>query len=409
MEGSRPMREFTREVARRYLLGSQGLWPGKRWRGKGGAAQALEALGAVQMDPVSLIHRSHDLVLLSRVEGYQPEHLDQLLYTDRRFFDYGGHLDMYPMAELPYWRQHMARRGQQLRAEGWLDDHQAVIDRVLNEITERGPLFSRELIGSRQVDSYRGRKDSGVALYFLWLTGVTMTHSRKGFERRYDLRGRVAPENLGWQADEAAVNAWSEAAALHRAGLCTAVGWAQGVRYRRLGDSWPAAERVRAVGRLVRCGAAAEIRLTGLPGSFLVPGEALPQLEELARGGLPAEWTPLPGQATRVMTFLSPLDNLVHDRRRTLHLFDFDYLWEIYTKAERRRYGPYTLPILYGDRLVGRIDLRLDRSKRRLEVNGVWWENQKEATGKRFQAAFGECLEAFAAAHGARDVGPAGV
>lgn len=401
------MREFTPEVARRYLLGRQGLWPGKRWRGKEGAAQALAALGAVQMDPVSLIHRSHDLVLLSRVDGYRPEHLDQLLYTDRRFFDYGGHLDIYPMAELPYWRQHMARRGEQLKAEGWLDDHGAAIERVRHEITERGPLFSRQLTGSRQVDSYRGRKDSGLALYFLWLTGVTMTHSRKGFERRYDLTERVAPENLGWQADEAAVDAWSEAAALHRAGLCTAVGWAQGVRYRRLGDSWPAAERKGALDGLVKRGLAAEIRLTGLPGSFLVPGEAVPQLEELARGGLPAEWTPLPGQAASAMTFLSPLDNLVHDRRRTRELFDFDYLWEIYTKAERRRYGPYTLPILYQDRLVGRIDLRLDRAKKCLIVNGVWWEPSREASGKRFQLAFRRCLEAFAAAHGVRDVCPA--
>ncbi len=81
-------------VARRYLLGRQGLWPGRRWVGKEGVDSAVRGLGALQVDPVTIVARSHDLVLWSRVDGYDPEHLEELLYRDRAFFDYGGHLDI---------------------------------------------------------------------------------------------------------------------------------------------------------------------------------------------------------------------------------------------------------------------------------------------------------------------------
>lgn len=398
------MREITQEVARRYLLGRQGLWPGRRWRGKEGAAQALSALSSVQMDPVLVVHRSHDLVLLSRVVGYQPDFLDQLLYSERRFFDYGGHLDIYSMAELPYWRQHMWRRQQELRDQGRVGGYEDMIEQVLGEIRARGPLSSRDLGGSHQAGGLRGRKDSGVALYFLWLTGVTMTHSRKGFEPRYDLTERIAPSDLLWQADEAAVEAWSELAALEKEGLCTPTAWGQHVRYRRHGVSWSAAERARATERLLARQEAVAIKVEGCPGTYLVPASAEPLIDQLAQDAAPEAWRALSGESSPHMTFLSPLDNLVHDRRRLVQLFAFDYLWEIYTLADSRRYGPYTLPILYGDRLVGRIDLRLDRAKKHLIVNGVWWEDPRQASGQPFRLAFGRCLESFMEAHRAESV-----
>ncbi len=98
------------QVVRRYLLGQQGLWPGRRWRGRAGTIAALRKLGAVQMDPLTIVVRSHDLVLWSRVADYDPPDLSDLRYRERAFFDYGGHLDRYPTEELPSWRLHMRRR-----------------------------------------------------------------------------------------------------------------------------------------------------------------------------------------------------------------------------------------------------------------------------------------------------------
>src|SRR5512132_2530659 len=98
------------QTARRFVLGKQGLWPGRRWKGKKGTAQAIRACEAVQLDPLNITARSHDLVLQSRVLDYKPEYLFQAAYQAREFFDYGGWLAMYPMSDLPYWRFHMELR-----------------------------------------------------------------------------------------------------------------------------------------------------------------------------------------------------------------------------------------------------------------------------------------------------------
>src|ERR687884_251647 len=97
---------ISKAIARRFVLGRQGLWPGRRVAGQAGVAQVIRQIGAVQIDPINVVARSHDIVLWGRVAGYQPEHLDTLLYQDRAFFDYGGGLMIYPIEELPYWRVH---------------------------------------------------------------------------------------------------------------------------------------------------------------------------------------------------------------------------------------------------------------------------------------------------------------
>src|SRR3954469_19919484 len=95
---------------RHFIMGLQGLYPGRRWSGKAGVAEAIETLGFLQIDPLNVVARSHDIALWGRVLHYQPADLDSLLYTDRRFFDYGGAVQIEPMAELPYWRTVMQRR-----------------------------------------------------------------------------------------------------------------------------------------------------------------------------------------------------------------------------------------------------------------------------------------------------------
>jgi uncharacterized protein YcaQ len=106
---------ISRQIARRFILGKQGLWPGRCWKGKKGTAQAIRACEAVQLGPLNVITRSQDLVLHSRVLDYKPEYLYQLAYQDRQFFDYGGWLAMYPMSDLPYFRVHMQRRAHDKR------------------------------------------------------------------------------------------------------------------------------------------------------------------------------------------------------------------------------------------------------------------------------------------------------
>jgi len=108
--------DYSKTTIRRFVLGRQGLWPGRRWVGQAGTAQAIQAIEAVQVDPLNVVARSHDITLWSRVLDYQPEILSDLMYHDRQFFEYGGSLFIYPIHELPYWRVHMQRRW----LEGWL-------------------------------------------------------------------------------------------------------------------------------------------------------------------------------------------------------------------------------------------------------------------------------------------------
>jgi hypothetical protein len=181
-------------VLRQFILGKQGLWPGRRWQGKAGAAQAARHMGALQIDPLVVVARSHDLKLHSRVLDYEPAHLDALLYTDRQFFDYGGWLAIFPMEELPYWQLHMKRHIGDAGWDKFASENPQVIDMVRAELRSRGPLGHRDFKGER-VESYRARKDSGLALYYLWRTGELMTSSRRGFDRIYDFTENVAPES----------------------------------------------------------------------------------------------------------------------------------------------------------------------------------------------------------------------
>lgn len=209
-------------VARRYLLGRQGLWPGRRWEGKPGADVTIRRLEALQVDPMMVVARSHDLVLWRRIVGYDPVHLDELLYTDRQFFDYGGHLDIYPTEELPYWRLHMQRRLGDERQVAFTSEHTALVQEVRAVVRERRPLGNRDLEGNARVTSYRGRKDTALALYHLWLTGELMTHSRRGFERRYDLRQRLSPPELDYEAPEGDAERYFAVKGLQQLGLGTA-------------------------------------------------------------------------------------------------------------------------------------------------------------------------------------------
>jgi uncharacterized protein YcaQ len=162
---------ISKRTAKRFVLGRQGLWPGRRWAGLEGTAEALHMIEEVQMDPLTVVARSHDIVLWSRVSGYQPAYLDHLLYDTRQFFDYGGGLCIYPMAELPYWRLHMQRRVHEKRWADFAAAHQPLLEEVRTQLRLCGPLGNRDFAGQKRVEHYRGSKDSAIALYYLWLTG----------------------------------------------------------------------------------------------------------------------------------------------------------------------------------------------------------------------------------------------
>jgi uncharacterized protein YcaQ len=362
--------ELSARAARRYILGRQGLWPGRRWSGIDGTEQAMRAIGHLQLDPLNVVARAHDLMLQSRVIGYRPDDWARLTYEERRFFEWGGWLAVRPIDELPHWRTLMRRETALPRWRDFAREHRSAIAEMRRALQERETIANRDFaMASRtRVDSYRGRKDSAVALHYLWRRGEAMVVRRERFERVYARTEAVAPAELLTPSPDRVADDF------HLRKLVASSG---PTRFRGVSDLL--ARRVapdelrRWRDARVRAGDLLEVTVEGWKGPFWALGANRDVLDELQADGTPPAWAPLESSTVDEATFLSPLEP-VSARGRARELFGFDYTWEVYTLAAKRRFGYYVLPILRGESLVGRFDSRLDRASGTLVVLGLWLE-----------------------------------
>ena len=389
-------------TARRFVLGRQGLWPGRRWTGLAGVAEAIRIGEAVQLDTLQIVARSQDIALHSRIQAYQPDQLHHVAYEDRQFFDYGGCLYLYPMPELSFWRTPMRRRALETRWANFAAGHTDLIEEVLAEISNQGPKGNRGFTGRKRVNSYRGGKDTALALYYLWLTGELMIHHRERFERVYDLHERVAPPELDFIAEESAAERFFARKIIAFYGLITERGWRSGFAdfiARRVGTE----EATNRIAALVAEGVVTRCCVEGSKERWLVLTSDVPTLSLLEAGQTPDAWKPLDATTLEEVTFLAPLE-IVSARGRSRRVFDFEYIWEVYKPVEQRRWGYYVLPILYGDRLVARLDPKLDRTTMTLQINGFWLEDDAPALSPEFGAALAHGLHRFAIFLNARGI-----
>ena len=374
---------ISNETARRFILGKHGLWPGRRWKGKAGTHAAMTACEHVQLDPLVILARSHDLMLHARVAGYRPEYFDALAYEERRFFDWGGWLAVRPMDELPYWRVLMRRSRELPRVKRIADNFGPTIDEMRAALRERGTLANRDFASAdrRAIDTYRGNKDSSLALYYLWLVGEAMTHHREGFERVYAPAESVAPAHLLAEAGEAETERFLFCKAISFAGIGR-TGPLSGL----LGRKVTRREEDALAHALVESGEITPVEVEGRPERSFVVKADLAALAVVDAGRVPRSWKPIGPTTGEEVVFVSPLDPVL-ERRRAKAVFGFEYVWEIYKRQEDVRYGRFTTPILFGDRFAGRIDLRTDRRAGALVVNGLWLENAAAARDAGFRDA----------------------
>lgn len=395
------MINISRQTARRFVLGKQGLWPGRRWKGKAGTAQAIRTCEAVQLDPLNIAARSQDFVLHSRVLDYKPEYLYQVAYRDREFFDYGGWLAMYPMSELPYWRVHMEKRTRDEYVEYFVPEHMAVLDFVRAELRKRGPLGNRDFDGKRlELQSYRGRKETSVALFDMWLSGELMIHHREGFNRVYDFRENIAPKQFDYVAKEEDAEEFFARKTVSFMGL-KSESKMRGELRGYLRNDYSPAEMKSLLGRWRESGMFEQVQIEDGRETHLVLAEDVKVLDTLEKGKVPKGWNPKDTTTLEEVSFLSSLD-IVSARGRAQKLFDFDYKWEVYVPADKRRWGYYVLPILYGDDLVARLDPKLDRTTMTLEIKGFWHEEDAPVKDVDFANALAKGLIRFANFVGAK-------
>ncbi len=389
---------ISKTTYKRFIIGRQGLWPGRRFAGKDGVAAAIRNSEALQLDPLNVIARSQEIAVWGRVLDFRPEHLYQVAYDERQFFDYGGGLFLYPMEDFPYWRAGMQHPELYPRWTNFIAEHPEVLTQVLEAIRERGPLGNRDFAGNHAVKSYRGRKDTALALYSLWLKGELMVHHRQGFDRYYDLRERVLPPQYDRIAsDQEALDRFSRKVVAFL-GLTREKRWPRNLLFFDMQVSPEQAKNQLAA--LYEQNVFTKVNVEGSKEDWVALSSDIPLLETIASGEIPSAWTPLGPSTLDEVTFLAPLE-IVSARGRAKDVFNFDYIWEVYKPLELRRWGYYTLPILYGDNLVARLDPKLERKTGTLKINGFWLEDNAPASDPAFADALGKGLARFAAFVGA--------
>ncbi len=358
--------------------------------------RVFERLGSIQFDPLEIAGRNHDLVLLARVDGYRREMTDQLLYEDRVLYEtYNKGLSLVPTAELPYYRITWDTNHADHKA-GTFDEHAPLVEELLERVRTKGPMASTDVEPRAAIEWYwRPTNQVRAILEALAEAGILGLARRDGNRRVYDLAERLFPPEV--LADRRPVEDQRRHKLLSRYrahGLLGATGPAE-LWY---GTGKAATERAVHRRELIETGTIVPVSVEGLKGPRHVLAQDLPLLEaaaaevaaEAASGNAPRPRGRDPGVA-----FLAPLDPFVWDRDFLRALYDFDYIWEVYVPAPKRRWGYYVLPVLFGDRLVGRIEPRIERREGRLVILGLWWEEgfaPLEAPG--FVDAFSAALRA---------------
>jgi uncharacterized protein YcaQ len=324
----------------------------------------------VQMDPTSSVARTEHLVLWSRLgERYRISELEDLLWRDKELFEFNAYI--LPTSDYALHRPSMRRwpRGHGTRGEyiaSWLRANAAFRRHVLRRLRDDGPLRTRD-IENRAAEGWRtggwndDGRDTAMMLEVLWRRGEVMIVGRDGQQRLWDLAERRLPVHRPRAAPEVALEFLERrlrAAGVGQPRIFAQMDW----------DRPPGWER--ALARLEREGIAVPVRIDGLRGTWYAHGELL---EKRFRGRA---------------ALLSPFDQLIHDRARTAGLFDFRYRLEIYVPPAKREYGYFVLPVLFEDRLVGRVDPAFDRKGNVLRVRQVWAE--PGAPGTAGEAIAGE-------------------
>ncbi len=372
--------------ARRLLLARQGLWPPRGRKGPAGVRQTFEMLACVQYDPLDVVGRNPDLVLQSRVADYRRHMLQDLAYADRYVYDYWDKMTAYvPMSDWPSFE--LRRRAFRELHAGWRRAHAASVDSVVRLLRDQGEMsaidFGMEEGPGGKVDWRWGPKRAAkAALEMLWDTGEVMVSRREGARRFYDLAERVLPSDIAELpvlSDEDEYTAWKVKRRCRGIGL---VGPALG------GNAWAgvgkASERSRALDELVARGEMARARVDGDNRTYYMLRDDAPLIESADDGDTAAE-----------AAFIAPLDNLMWPRDLIARLFGFDYVWEVYKPADKRKYGYYVLPVLFGDDFVARFEPKLDRQARLLRIESWYWEPGEALTpelAEALQSAFSPFL-----------------
>lgn len=382
-----------KQQARRFLLLKHGLLGDHRFVGKTGAYEYVRQAGCIQYDPVDACGRNADLTLQSRVKNFTKQTLYDLLYEDRLLLDFPDkNLSIMPTEDWPYFERYR----QAARENSFSFDGLAELEREAKAYMAEHPFVNSDTLpidgkiiwhsaihwsGNRYDESNAARS----VLEQLYSNGDCIIHHKLGTRKFYDLASKHLPSELLH-----AVDPLPDEFEHHKWRVLRRIG-AVGLLWNRPSDAWlnisglSTAERQAAFQALLGEEKITAIKVEGISSTLYCRSEDRALLDE----AMSAE------SYTARCELIAPLDCLMWDRKLIRALFDFDYAWEIYTPAAKRKYAYYVLPIIFGERFIGRVEAINDRKTQTLIVKNVWLEDGIKPT-KLLQTKLQSCFKRFA-------------
>ena len=384
------MTTLTNIQARQFILLKQGLLGEHKFTGKQGALDYIRQAGCIQFDPIDICGKNAEITLQSRVKGFKKSMLHELLYTDRKLFDYPDkQLSIIPIEYWPYFERFRQAARENLKKHPEIAAH---IPPIRSHIEENGAICSDDfkLEGNTKwwsaINWSSGGKLSRSVLEQMYSGGDLIVHHKKGARRYYDLAERHVPADIlntsNPLPDDFDHMKWCVLRRIRAVGLL----------WNRASGAWlniwglSSDIRNKVIATLLAEGQITEITIEGLKDKFYFCTQDMPILDTVLTN---PEYKPRP-------ELIAPLDPFMWDRKLLKAIFDFEYTWEIYTPPDKRQYGVYVLPLIYGEQFVGRIEAVCDRKTNTLNVKNIWYEAGVKQT-KKLESAINSRLKKFAA------------
>ncbi len=363
--------EISPEDARFLALKNQKLLDRETHTTKKDLHKIIEKIGYVQIDTISIVERAHHHVLWSRFPSYKKSMLDDLM-KEKKIFEYWSHAAAFlPMKDYRF--SLLRKQNYALRNKDWEKKNKKILGMVRDRITNEGALQSRDFEHqSNKREGWWDWKPAKEALEYLFHKGELMVSERKSFQKVYDLTERVLSSKV-----ETTIPTYEEHCEHLIMNSINANGFAsqKEIFYLRRGDS---KIPLSVLNRLVEEKKIIPITIGGVEEKYYTTKNSLKILENKAYG--------------KDVHILSPFDNLVIQRKRLKTLFNFDYIIECYVPAPKRKFGYYVLPILYGDKFMGRLDAKADRATGSFNILNLYWED-KAKPDKNFKKIFKDRID----------------
>lgn len=352
-----------------------------------GIMNYMQKVGCIQYDPLNVVGRNPDLVLQSRIKDYRSEMLDDLLYSKRELVDgWDKMMAIYPTTDWPHFSRVRAERILAVEKELKLRNSSESLEHVEHVkafIQENGASMSSHIqLGTTKKGSWGHSRLSGAVMDYLFHGGILGVARKVNTQKVYDLIERLIPEDILQNTEH-----FESDMDFYKWYFKRRIG-SIGIYWDRNGGGWLGTFlsdkklRMQILSELQEEGEIIPVSVEDMKENFYIRKEDLTLLENL------------PTNTEKKVSFLAPLDNLLWDRKLIKDIFQFEYSWEVYVPAAKRRYGYYVLPVLYGDQFIARFEPEMHRGHEPLKIKNWWWEEHAESTPE-MQEAILSCFDEF--------------